>query len=400
MALKPYYTSSTLIEAVKRNQSIPISQITYSDEDILAFATEELFLSQVPSILQYHEEYYVYSQDLPLIGGKSRYPIPARAIGMKLRDVYYVDTQGQLVEMNKVNPDDESYFSTDSNSNPTPVHFKVQNNAIVIIPEVTQTAQGKIRFTYYLRPNSLVKDELAAVSTGFSKGVTVDNASLVAGDTLTIGGQVFTADTDFAIGANSSITATNLGSALTAAGIASTVSGPLCTVMYYDRTTSFSASNPAGLQIQVTINIMCSSVPDVFTEGTIVDILQADAGHNTLNIDVHLAPGSISTNSLTFNEKDIPEDFVVGDYICRQYECIIPQIPTDLHTLLAERTCARILESLGDKQGLDTAKAKINDLEARQATVIDNRVEGSPTKVFNRHSLLRYGKTRFGRGRR
>jgi hypothetical protein len=128
-----------------------------------------------------------------------------------------------------------------------------------------------------------------------------------------------------------------------------------------------------------------------------VDILQADGGHSTLNFDVLLQAADISSTSLTFKESDLPLDFVVGDYVCAQYQCIIPQVPTDLHNLLAERTCARILESLGDKDGLQAANLKINELEQRQATIIDSRVEGSPLKVLNRTGLLRASRIRFGR---
>ena len=71
--VKPYYTSSSLISAVKRKASIPVAQVTFSDEDILAFANEELYLAQVPSILQYHEEYFVYTKETPLIPDISRY---------------------------------------------------------------------------------------------------------------------------------------------------------------------------------------------------------------------------------------------------------------------------------------------------------------------------------------
>lgn len=396
MAIKPYYTSSTLIEAVKRNMSIPISQITFSDEDILAFATEELVLSQVPSILQYHEEYYVYEQIVPLVNSKSKYAIPSRAIGMKLRDLFYLDTQGQLVEMSRVSPDDAAFFQSGSNSNTTPIHYYIQNNNIVIVPEVSANVQGSLVFKYYLRPNSLVKDEKAAVSTGFTKNITIDNSTLLAGDSITIGGISYVAGTDFAIGANSSITAANLGSALSS-DYTNNVNNNIVSVTYTERSLTLSSSNTAALQIQQTITIN-ATVPDTFASGNLVDILQQDAGHITLNFDVRLATGAVSTSGLVFNESEIPQEFVVGDYICHQYECIVPQIPTDLHVLLGERTGARVLESMGDKEGLATANQKIGDLESRQAVVLDSRVEGSPTKVFNRHSLLRYGKTRFGRG--
>lgn len=398
---KPFFTSNRLIEAVKRSMSMPISQITFSDEDILAFATEELFLSQMPSILQYHEEYFVYQQKVALKPNQSRYPIPNRAIGMKLRDLYYVDNTGNLVEMSRINPDDESFFQTDSNSNPTPIHYKIENNSIVIIPEVTQSVYGDLLFSYYLRPNTLVKDEKAAICSSFSKTITITNIP-AAGEEISIAGESFIADTDYVVGANTAITATNLGTAILGRieDISINVAGSIITVQYLERPTKFVNVSAPNISIQQTITINCPSVPEEITQGSLVDILQEDGGHNTYKIDVKLGIGAVSPTSITLKETDLDQDFVIGDYICPQYSCIIPQIPTDLHILLAERTAARIMQSLGDREGLQESQRKISDYEARQSVLIDSRVEGSPQKVFNRHSLLRYGKQFFGRGRR
>jgi len=399
--VKPFFTSNRLIEAVKRSMSMPISQITFSDEDILAFATEELFLSQMPSILQYHEEYFVYSQKIPLKPSQSRYPIPNRAIGMKLRDLYYVDNTGNLIEMSRINPDDESFFQSDSNSNPTPIHYKIENNSIVIIPEVTQSVYGDLLFSYYLRPNSLVKDEKAAICSAFSKNITI-NSLPAAGEKISIAGETFEAEVDYVVGANTSITASNLGAAILGriADIAINVAGSIVTVRYLERGIKFINIDAAAITVQSTITVNCPAVPEEIVEGSTVDILQEDGGHNTYKIDVKLALGSVSPTSITLKETDLDQDFVVGDYICPQYACIIPQIPTDLHILLAERTAARVMQSLGDRDGLQESQKKIMDYEARQSVLIDSRVEGSPQKVFNRNSLLRYGKQFSGRGRK
>ena len=399
--VKPFFTSNRLIDAVKRSMSMPISQITFSDEDILAFATEELFLSQMPSILQYHEEYFVYSQKIPLKPNQSRYPIPNRAIGMKLRDLYYVDNTGNLIEMSRINPDDESFFQSDSNSNPTPIHYKIENNSIVIIPEVTQSVYGDLLFSYYLRPNSLVKDEKAAICSAFSKTITI-NSLPVAGETISIGGESFIADTDYVVGANTAITASNLGAAILGRieDVTVNLAGSIVTVRYLERPLQFVNVDASSITIQSTITVNCPAVPEEIVEGSIVDILQEDGGHNTYKIDVRLALGSVSPTSITLKETDLDQDFVVGDYICSQYSCIIPQIPTDLHILLAERTAARVMQALGDRDGLQESQKKIMDYEARQSVLIDSRVEGSPQKVFNRHSLLRYGKQFSGRGRK
>lgn len=399
--VKPFFTSNRLIEAVKRSMSMPISQITFSDEDILAFATEELFLSQMPSILQYHEEYFVYQQKIPLKPSQSRYPIPNRAIGMKLRDLYYVDNTGNLIEMSRINPDDESFFQSDSNSNPTPIHYKIENNSIVIIPEVTQSVYGDLLFSYYLRPNSLVKDEKAAICSAFSKNITI-NSLPAAGEKISIAGETFEAGVDYVVGANTSITASNLGAAILGSieDITVNVAGSIVTVRYLERGIKFINVDAPDINIQSTITINCPAVPEEIVEGSTVDILQEDGGHNTYKIDVKLALGSVSPTSITLKETDLDQDFVVGDYICPQYACIIPQIPTDLHILLAERTAARVMQSLGDRDGLQESQKKIMDYEARQSVLIDSRVEGSPQKVFNRHSLLMYGKQFSGRGRK
>jgi hypothetical protein len=403
MAKKPYYTSNTLIEAVKRKMAMPISQVTFLNEDILAFADEEMFLAQVPSILQYHEEYLVYEQLVPMVPKQSKYAIPSRAIGMRIRDLFYRDLAGQLVQMSRINPDDRSFFEVNSNTTPIPIHYYVQNNQIVITPAVTQNSTGNLVFTYYMRPNSLVTDDQAAICEKFSKDITVSNLTLVAGNVLIINGYTLTAGTDFAIGTSDAATASNLSNAISLLDplqFTTSITSNIITVFYKNRALYITSNNANALTLQSTITIHIPStdtIPSSILPGTMVDILQAEGGHSTLNFDVLLQADAISLSSLTFKETDIPYDFVVGDYICSQYQCIIPQVPTDLHNLLAERTCARILESLGDKEGLQAANLKINELEQRQSTILDSRVEGSPLKILNRTGLLRSSRIRFGR---
>src|SRR5258706_10131324 len=96
---KPWLTSNELIASVQRKIAFPLSQVTFSRNDILAFANDEMMVSQVPSVLQYHEEYFVHSVNVPLKTGVSRYPIPNRAIGMRLRDVKWADNAGNMFDM-------------------------------------------------------------------------------------------------------------------------------------------------------------------------------------------------------------------------------------------------------------------------------------------------------------
>src|SRR3954462_8753631 len=93
-----WLTSNKLIEAVQRKISMPLAQGLMSHQDILDFATEELLISQVPSVLQFHEEYFVWVTQVAITPNKTKYPIPERAIGSKLRDLWYKDSSGNLFE--------------------------------------------------------------------------------------------------------------------------------------------------------------------------------------------------------------------------------------------------------------------------------------------------------------
>ena len=402
MAIKPYYTSNTLIDAIKRKIAVPLTQVTFDDQDILDFAYEELMLEQVPSILEYNEEYYVYKKQIDLIAGQSKYSIPDRAIGMKLRDVFYINTQNQICQMSRISPDDKNFFEISSGPIIYPIHYYVENNSIILVPAVRDTVVGKLELSYFLRPNSLVPDEEAAICSSFSKNITVDITNLVAGDTVTIGSYVITADTDFVIGVNNSTTALNLSNyinSLNDPDLIAVNNNELCSLTFYNRNLSVISSNSLGLAIQSNIIVNSPAVPSKITDRSLVDILQTDAGHITLAYDVLLGVNSVSPTSIMFTEAQLPKDFVVGDYICARFESIIPQVPTDLHTLLAERTCSRLLSSLGDYEGMGVTDSKIKKLEDRQTNIMDMRVDGSPMKVTNFNGLLRNTRTGI-RGRR
>jgi hypothetical protein len=398
MAKKPFYTSNELIEAVKRKMSIPITQVTFSEDDILEFANEEMFLAQVPSMMQYHEEYLVYRQRVKLIPNIRKYDIPERAIGMKLRDLFYVDDSNQLYEMANIGAGNQDFYQNNSFINNSPRHFFLENNSVILATDSLPTITGSLEMTYFLRPNSLVKDERAAVSNGFIKQVTVNTVQ--SGDVLKIDNTNLVAGTDFIIGGNPNITATNISSTINALqldGINATVAQNFVSVISENRNVKVTSSNTTNLSVSTRTGIKCNAVPTHFVDRMYIDFLQTNGGHKTYLYDVRIPVGGVSSDAIFFEDNQIPNEFKLGDYLCQQNECIIPQVPSDLHTLLAERTCARILESLGDQAGLQASMSKIADLEERQSTLMSNRVDGAPKKIISRNSLLRFGKNRRGR---
>lgn len=397
---KPYLTSQDLIDTVKRNMSMPLNQVTFNEEDILSFANQEMFGVQVPTIMEVHEDYFTFSEDIPLKANKSRYDIPYRAIGLKLNDVYWVDTQdGITSQMGKItliqNTERSLYGGSTDGSGNTGFYY-IEANQVVLTPNVGENPVNRsLRFVYYLRPNNLVVNERAAICQNFTKDLTISFATMVSGDYIKIGSVVFIADVDFAIGATDTATATNLNVAInTQADYESSVTANVVTLSYSELDTSITTDNTSAFSIETLQGIEFDQVPENITNSSLIDFLKVKGGHRTYKIDVKLGKNVVSQTIVKFAAGLIPEEFEPGDYICSQFECIIPQIPSDLHNILAERTVARILEALGDTVGLQAANAKVGQLEARQNTLIDNRVDGSPRKIVNRGSLLNRNKRR------
>lgn len=400
----PYYTSDDLIAAVKRKIAVPLSEETFSENDILQFANEETAIAQVPQVLSYHEEYFVVTESVPLVANQTRYPIPDRAIGMRLRNLFYLDSNNNPFEMNRVASDDKAFFQNNNSGAEFVYRYYLEGNDVVLTNKITAPT-GNLQFSYYLRPNQLVATTRAAIISSFGKPVQCVNANLSNGDTITVGGIVFTAVSgspsvdEFQIGASSSITAANLANTISTNGIANASSSSDTTVITYsDRNLVFETSSPLGLDIaEDRINLNCTTnIPSNITDLSLVDLLQTKAGHKTRAFDILVPSNGVSGQTLQLEEDDVPTTMVIGDYIASANECIIPQIPSDLHVGLAERTCARILSSLGDQQGLGITNSKIQEIEAAQNPLLGQRVDGSAKKVFAKNTLLRRGKN-YGR---
>lgn len=314
-----FYSSEELISSVKRRITIPTNQNTYTDEEILAFADEELGLAIVPAIMSLHEDYLLFSQDVPMVNDQTEYMIPYRAVGNKLYDLQYADSEGpnaSVIEMSRTTLGDEpnhngSYTSSYGYS------YAISNNKVKLLTSTGGIANGFLRFIYYIRPSKLVFTEQVGVITNINS---------------------------------------------------------------------------------ITGEITVSSLPTDFGTDVLYDFYKAKSPHSILSIDISAISVNVPGKTITIDPEDIPLFLEVGDHIAKSQQCAIPQIPSDLHVFLAQKTAERILEAQGDLEGLRLAQVKSAEMEIRAGTIIDNRVEESPLKVLNRRGILRSGL--FGRFRR
>lgn len=123
-----------------------------------------------------------------------------------------------------------------------------------------------------------------------------------------------------------------------------------------------------------------------------IDFVQSNTPNKLYKYDV--TPSSVSqlTGTLIFTPSDIPENLAIGDYINLAGETIVPQLPTELHPVLAQRVAVAALEALGDEANLRISSARLKMMEDATLNLIDNRVEGAPQKIRNRYSPLRQTK--------
>jgi hypothetical protein len=305
-----YYTSDELIKSVKMRASVPTSQNRFKNEDFLRFANEEMALGLVPSILRNHEDYFLISEDVMLVEGKQKYAIPYRSIGNKLRELSFIDANDQVYEMTRIGVGDVPFY-TKQTGNGIIYAYYVANNEICLVPEKTNIPFGaKLRFSYYVRPNTLVLLENVAIISGI------------------------------------------------------------------DRTTGV---------------ISFSQLPQDFSTSLQYDIVQVKSPHKCLKMEFTATAINSTSKTMTLALADIPTDLAVGDHVTKATESAIPQVPSDMHMILAHRVATRLMEAMGDTEGLQNANQKLSELEQQANTLIDDRVEDSPKKVVNRHAILRTG---------
>jgi hypothetical protein len=175
--------------------------------------------------------------------------------------------------------------------------------------------------------------------------------------------------------------------------VGANVSGSL-RFYYYIRPSSLVLTESVGVITGIntsTGEVTVSTLPSSFSTNETYDFYKAQSPHNILAKDLTATSVTSGSKTVTFDPSDIPSGLDVGDHVALAQQCAIPQIPSDLHVYLAQKTAERILESQGDLDGLKLAQSKSAEMEVRAGSIIDNRVDESPRKLINHNSPLRSG---------
>lgn len=146
--------------------------------------------------------------------------------------------------------------------------------------------------------------------------------------------------------------------------------------------------------------IQFTSVPNTFTSLTEVDFVQNKNPNKILAFDISIQSVNISQRMITLEPNSIPKRLTVGDWVCFPDTSPYPNIPTELHPLLAQSAAVFILEAMGDNENLGQARATLQKMQMSVQKLLDDRVEGAPRKIKSRHGFLSGNNNYYRRGKR
>jgi hypothetical protein len=151
--------------------------------------------------------------------------------------------------------------------------------------------------------------------------------------------------------------------------------------------------------------ISVDKIPTNITVGSTIDFIEYLPGNKLKAYDISVLGVDNVAKTITVDATSYPDPsnphgpnityldkLSMDDYVNTAGESIVPQVPSELHSLLAERGAARCLASLGQSENLQNSNAKIAELEKKSGSLIDNRSEGTPMKVNNLGGILRQSK--------
>jgi hypothetical protein len=152
----PDYTVDGLVTSLRNKYVTPASQQLFQDADVVRFLDEEMRADIIPVIESAGSEFFVQNFDIK-VTGQASYTIPQRSAGAVLRDVVFVDTQGNEIDMQQLSP--VQIKSTFPFGFQLPLYtfgYYVADDQVFLYPQQAINAtQYTLRLKIFRRPNNL-----------------------------------------------------------------------------------------------------------------------------------------------------------------------------------------------------------------------------------------------------
>lgn len=235
-----------------------------------------------------------------------------------------------------------------------------------IISFPTNTVASKVRSVCYLQQtNPLVMSNLPRIDLDIVAGVGFSNLTTLAGFYV-------------------------MGNSIRLYPNTSVPTNTMIRIFYYKRTLVLVPSTEYAQVVSIDVPSLTIQISGTLPQDWIV-------GTN-LNSISNLTPFQATNELFTITNISSPSIVVtdvtgiqVGDYISEYGYSAIPQIPIEAHGYLAQLVAAKALEGLGDREGMQAAASKANDLKTNLLIMLSQRVDGSVKKVMSPNGGMRLG---------
>lgn len=176
----PYIVDS-LIPMLRLLPLMPSVEALFTNANLLSIMNFEMNSKIMPMIDNQAEEYGIYLADIAYSNSITKYDIPTRAVGGKLRAVTFVDPNGNEVRIPRLRVEDimSNVNATGLAINPALWGFYFQNNKVVTYLSSVNggsSAFPTLRLRFIRQANTLVmSDACGEVTNVAGNVVTVDN---------------------------------------------------------------------------------------------------------------------------------------------------------------------------------------------------------------------------------
>lgn len=346
-----------LIQDVKDRASIPSDDERISDEIILRVLNQVLDEHIYPDLLKISEEFNVVKKlvNLAASDGTAAFPgqvipLPRRAYGRVLREVKYYDGSDNLYNIPYISLQDEDRFLKGISYGAIPIGFYFISDAIKLIgPNINLLNIGKLVFHYVIEPNTLVNK-------------TTEYAPI--------------ADMDY------NTTTQKVRFIINAGGTFNTLYSEMNTYCLNSDTKLFDLyrrSSGSLLAADLELERESDGSKTYFSSTQL-------AALNILDIE-NFQEGGFPVNN------PYEPDLVLVPAARSQYSTL----PYEMDNLMVQIAVGRILDMIGDTEGLRVNDTRVKALYDSVTSALGNRMRGESRKVVNRRSVLRDLKRRFRR---
>lgn len=149
------YNAATILDTVRGLAGLNNIQAQGNDDaTLLRYVNESIRSKVAPFLLRVREEYLTATSRQALSSSVSKYRIPERAIGNRLRDLIYVDSNSNRNHVLMIERRELPEYNTTASSGSISGAY-IDGNYVQIVP-TSGSYSGSLEFTYYMRPSVLV----------------------------------------------------------------------------------------------------------------------------------------------------------------------------------------------------------------------------------------------------